>query len=71
MKRALEIDIDNDETENPRVKAAIYLSCIAGVCTLLVLILVSKIFDIYIYYIPVCGLAFILVLISKRLINTI
>lgn len=50
MKRAIEIDIDKDETENPRVKAAIYLSCIAGVCTLLVLILVSKIFDIYILY---------------------
>jgi len=47
MKRAVEIDIDKDETENPRVKAAIYLSCIAGVCSLLVLILVSKIFVIY------------------------
>lgn len=70
MKRAIEIDIDKDETENPRVKAAIYLSCIAGVCTLLILILVSKIFDIGIY-LPICGLAFILVLISKRLMNTI
>ncbi|XP_060863621.1 mucin-2-like [Metopolophium dirhodum] len=40
MKRAIEIDVDKDETENPRVKAAIYLSCIAGVCTLLVLILI-------------------------------
>lgn len=70
MKRAIEIDIDKDETENPRVKAAIYLSCIAGVCTLLVLILVSKIFDIGIY-LPICCLAFILVLISKRLMNTI
>lgn len=42
MKRILESKIiDKDETENPRVKAAIYLSCVAGVCTLLVLILVS------------------------------
>lgn len=41
MKRALEIDIDKDDTQNPRVKAAIYLSCVAGVCTILVLILVS------------------------------
>lgn len=45
MKRILESEnVDKDETENPRVKAAIYLSCVAGVCTLLVLILVSIIF---------------------------
>jgi len=62
MKRALEIDIDKDETQNPRVKAAIYLSCVAGVCTILVLILVST--DL-IHIIPICGLAFILVLIFK------
>uniref|UniRef100_A0A2H8THE0 Tyrosine-protein phosphatase non-receptor type 7 n=1 Tax=Melanaphis sacchari TaxID=742174 RepID=A0A2H8THE0_9HEMI len=40
MKRSLEVDIDKDETQNPRVKAAIYLSCVAGVCTILVLILI-------------------------------
>lgn len=40
MKRAMEIDIDKDETQNPRVKAAIYLACIAGVCSFLVLILI-------------------------------
>ncbi|CAH1711934.1 unnamed protein product [Aphis gossypii] len=40
MRRALEIDIDKDDTQNPRVKAAIYLSCVAGVCTILVLILI-------------------------------
>jgi len=62
MKRTIEIDIDKDETQNPRVKAAIYLSCIAGVCTLLVLILVSK---HLILIITVCGLVFILVLITK------
>lgn len=41
MKRILENVNNVEETENPRVKAAIYLSCIAGVCTLIVLILVS------------------------------
>lgn len=63
MRRALEIDIDKDDTQNPRVKAAIYLSCVAGVCTILVLILVST--DL-IHIIPICDLVFILVSILKR-----
>jgi len=43
MKQIIEKeDINKDETQNPRVKAAIYLSCVASVCTIIVLILVSK-----------------------------
>lgn len=43
MKRITEHEhTDEYETENPRVKTAIYLSCVAGVCTVIVMILVSE-----------------------------
>lgn len=64
MKRTIEIDTNQDTTQNPRVKAAIYLSCIAGVCTILVLILVSK---NLILILASCGLVFIVVLNLNRL----
>lgn len=42
MKRILNREKnDIDDSQNPRVKTAIYLLCVAAVCTLLVLILVS------------------------------
>lgn len=44
-------EINREESENPRVKAAIYLTCVASVCTVLVLILVSK----HLYRLTVCG----------------
>lgn len=51
MQRIIEnVNNNENETQNSRVKAAIYLSCVAGVCTILILILVSEhilYFDLY------------------------
>lgn len=47
MRHILEKEsIDKDETENPRVKAAIYLSIVGSVCIILLLVLVSTHFVI-------------------------
>jgi hypothetical protein len=43
MQRIIEnVNNNEKETQNSRVKAAIYLSCIAGICSVLVFILVSE-----------------------------
>lgn len=43
MKRILNKEKnDTDEHPNPRLKTAIYLSCVATFCIFLILILVSK-----------------------------
>lgn len=34
-------EVNNDGEQNPRLTEAMYLACIAGICTVLVLILVS------------------------------
>lgn len=41
---------EKDDVQNSRVQAAVYLSCIAGFCTLLVLVLVSSILLVTIRY---------------------
>lgn len=53
MKRIIEHEhTEQTETENPRVKTAIYLSCVAGACTIIVMVLVSINF-ITIYFRPI------------------
>lgn len=46
MKQIIEKEnnINKEESENPRVQAAIYLSIVGAVCIILLLVLVSKYF---------------------------